>query len=131
MKYLKNPEKFYGPLLRTEKVDKMIADYPHLQNTEGALEYLEKHLGRVEENFAVLTNKDKGMWSYMLRVKAKNSFLNTTKALRVIMVYHKENEKFLGKLAARVAEKLEEQDELAPHYSYLLRQVEEIRKQIN
>lgn len=85
------------------------------------MKYLELHLNRTEDNYAYLTAGGKDFWTVLLRLKAKKSFTNTTRALRMIMVFHHEDKELLGQMAVRIKEKQEQVSELVPHYSYLLR----------
>jgi len=87
---------------------------------------MELHLSRVEEAYADYSAKGYDFWTIIKRVKAKKTFTNTTRALRMIMVFHHENLYVLRKMADRLKEKLELGDELASHYSYLLSQLEEL-----
>lgn len=121
MKLLDNPEVRYGPLPRLEAAQKLLDPRPDLHVSEGALEYLELHLARVEESYSILHRREKGFWSFLERLKARKTFTNTTRALRMIMVFHHENKYCLNKMAVRIKEKLAQKDDLAPHYSYLLR----------
>lgn len=130
MKILKNPERRYGRLPKMKQVHRLMLPHPHLQQAEGALEYLEKHLARVEENYPVLCSEDRDMWSIMLRAKAKKAFTNTTRALRVIMVYHHKDTDLLDKMALRLKEVMEQGGELVPHYQYLLTQLAELGSKV-
>lgn len=121
MKLLQYPEVRYGPLPRLEEAKKLLEPRLDLQVTDGALEYLELHLARVEENYAAINSKGMDFWTVLGRIKAKKSFTNTTRAMRMIMVFHHENKYALNKMAERIKQKLELGDDLAPHYSYLLR----------
>lgn len=121
MKLLQYPEIRYGPLPRLEAAQKLLAPRPDLQVMEGAMEYLELHLNRVQESYAVYSRRGWDFWTVLLRLKAKKTFTNTTRALRMIMVFHHENKAVLDKMAARIKEKLALEDALAPHYRYLLR----------
>lgn len=126
MKLLQYPEIRYGPLPRLEAAQKLLDPRPDLQVLEGALDYLELHLARVEKSYATLQRKGWDFWTVTERMKAKKAFTNTTRALRMIMVFHHENKFLLNKMAARIKEKLELQDELAPHYRYLLRMLDQL-----
>lgn len=126
MRLLEYPEVRYGPLPRLEAAQKLLELRPDLQGSEGAMEYLDLHIGRVEESYATLLNKDRDFWSVLDRLKAKKAFTNTTRALRMIMVFHTKNKYVLNQMAVKIKAKLEEKDELAPHYSYLLRLLAEL-----
>lgn len=121
MKLLEYPEIRYGPLPKVEQAQRLLLPRPDLQTPEGALKYLELHLNRTEDNYAYLTAGGKDFWTVLLRLKAKKSFTNTTRALRMIMVFHHEDKELLGQMAVRIKEKQEQVSELVPHYSYLLR----------
>lgn len=126
MELLQYPEIRYGPLPKPEDAQKLLAPRPDLQVIEGALGYLELHLGRVEESYAALQRQGWNLWTVLSRMKAKKSFTNTTRALRMIMVFHRDNELLLNKMAMRIKEKLQLGDELAPHYRYLLRTLDRL-----
>ncbi|MDD4657913.1 MAG: hypothetical protein PHW26_02590 [Eubacteriales bacterium] len=126
MKLLENPEIRYGPLPRIEAAQKLLEPRPDLQVYEGAMEYLELHLKRVQECYATLMSRDKGFWAFMLKAKAKKSFTNTTRALRMIMVFHRENKFVLNQIALRLKNELEQGSVLKPHYEYLLRLLQEL-----
>ena len=121
MKLLEYPEIRYGPLPKVEQAQRLLLPRPDLQTPEGAMKYLELHLNRIEDNYAYLTAGGKDFWTVLLRLKAKKSFTNTTRALRMIMVFHHEDKELLGQMAVRIKEKQEQVSELVPHYSYLLR----------
>ncbi len=121
MKLLQYPEIRYGPMPKVAAAQKLLGPCPDLQVLDGALKYLELHLARVEESYAVLQRKGWDFWTVLDRMKAKKSFTNTTRALRMIMVFHHEDKVLLNKMAVRTKEKLASGDELAPHYRYLLR----------
>lgn len=121
MKLLQYPEIRYGPLPKLEAAQKLLAPRPDLQVEEGALEYLELHLNRVQESYATWKRRGQDFWAVLMRMKAKKAFTNTTRALRMIMVFHQEDKAVLDKMAVRIKEKLALEDDLAPHYRYLLR----------
>lgn len=120
MKLLKYPEILYGPLPAIEAAQKLLENRLDLQVYEGAMEYLELHLKRVQECYATLVSRDRGFWDFWQRVKAKKAFINTTRALRMIMVFHKANRFVLNEMAIRIKKELEQDSELTPHYEYLL-----------
>lgn len=123
MKLLQYPEVRYGSLPKLEAAQKLLAPRPDLQALEGALDYLEMHLERVEKDYATVQRRGWDFWTVLERLKAKKSFTNTTRALRMIMVFHTKNKFLLNKMAVRIKEKLELGGVLAPHYEYLLRQL--------
>ena len=128
MKLLDNPELRYGPLPRPEAAQALLEPRPDLQTSKGALEYLELHLGRVRECLVPLAGRDRGLWSFILRNKAKAAFTNTTRALRMIMVFHRESSYVLSEMARRIREEQQEEKALEPHYEYLLRLLHELGK---
>jgi len=121
LKLLEYPEIRYGPLPEMEAAQKLLEPRLDLQVYEGAMEYLELHLNRVQECYATLVSQDRGFWAFMLKAKAKKAFTNTTRALRMIMVFHRENKFVLNEMANRIKKELEQDSELTPHYKYLLR----------
>jgi len=126
VKLLENPEVRYGPLPRIEAAQNLLEPRPDLQVYEGAMEYLELHINRIKECYQTLQTKDRGFWAFSLRLQAKKAFTNTTRALRMIMVFHQENPFVLNQMAIRIKEELEEDTPLAPHYHYLLRLLKEL-----
>lgn len=131
MHILKYPEICYGPVPDRERAEKELADHPLLKTTKGAMDYLDLHLNRVEDLVPKLTDKSWSFWSVLQRVKAKKSFINTTLALRMIAVWHQDNQEFLAGMADRVEEKYlaDPQGVLARHFHYvtfLLRKIAKI-----
>lgn len=126
MKLLEFPEVRYGPLPKWDAAAKLLKPRPDLQELEGAMEYLDLHLNRVAESYSILQKKETGFWGFLGRLKAKKEFINTTRALRMIMVFHRENKGVLDQMAKAIKEKLDQDDELALHYSYLLRLLAEL-----
>ncbi len=126
MKLLKNPEVRYGPLPRIEAAQKLLEPRLDLQVYEGAMEYLELHINRIQECFQTLQSQEKGYWAFIQRLQAKKAFKNTTRALRMIMVFHQENPFVLNQMAIRIKEELDRETELASHYEYLLRILKEL-----
>lgn len=126
MKLLENPEVRYGPLPRIEAAQKLLEPRLDLQVYEGAMEYLELHINRIKECYQTLQAGERGFWALSLRLQAKKAFTNTTRALRMIMVFHQENPFVLNQMAIRIKKELEEDTPLAPHYDYLLRILKEL-----
>ncbi|MTI95833.1 MAG: hypothetical protein FH749_10180 [Firmicutes bacterium] len=126
MKLLENPEDRYGPLPTRSFVERELKPHKHLQTNEGAWEYLELHLARVEECFAELQKEDNNIWGWLARKRATSSFTNTTKALRVIIKYHEEDLELLTKMRKHIETKAEERNGLEPHYRYLLGLLDEL-----
>lgn len=121
LKLLKNPEVRYGPLPAKEAASKLLEPRPDLQAYEGAMKYLDLHLNRVKGAIETMLSRDKGFWAFWLRTKAKQEFINTTRALRMIMTFHRENPFVLNQMALRLKEELANEPALALHYEYLLR----------
>ncbi|HBI57189.1 MAG: hypothetical protein PHT52_01835 [Eubacteriales bacterium] len=121
MKLLENPEIRYGPLPGIEAAQKLLEPRLDLQVYEGAMDYLELHLSRVQECYATLMSRDRGFWAFMQKLRAKKAFTNTTLALRMIMVFHQKNPFVLNQMVIRIKRELEKDNELKPHYEYLLR----------
>jgi hypothetical protein len=126
MDILSNPKLRYGPLPESEQAEKMLRSHDHLHTQNGAMEYLEKHLSRVKEYYWDLADKDKNIWSVLQRLKTRKLFFNTTKALRVIMAYHKGDLDLLNRMAGRIEQEPWD-NELDNHYRYLLSLLEELR----
>ncbi len=124
MKLLKNPEVRYGPLPRIEAAQKLLEPRLDLQVYEGAMEYLELHINRIQECFETLQSV--GRYWTIQKLQAKKAFTNTTRALRMIMVFHQENPFVLNQMAIRIKEELDRETELASHYEYLLRILKEL-----
>lgn len=117
MKLLENPEVRYGPLPALEAARRLLEPRLDLQVYEGAMKYLNLHLNRVKECYGALSRAETGFWQ---RFKAKAAFTNTTRALRMIMVFHQENRFVLNEMALRVKAEREVVKDLMPHYEYLL-----------
>ena len=77
------------------------------------MEYLELHLNRVQESYAVYSRRGWDFWTVLLRLKAKKTFTNT-RALRMIMVFHHENKADAGQDGGADQGKAGPEDELAP-----------------
>ena len=125
MEILANPHERYGPLPSWQQADKLLASHPKLRTPQGAEEYLEKHIQRVKHLYQLLTGQGGGIWGFLQRIKAPKQFTNTVRALRVIMVWHKQNPKVLSAMKKRIEEELQQDEGLKPHYLYLLSQLEE------
>lgn len=116
MELLENPEVRYGPLPSIEAARRLLEPRLDLQVYQGAMDYLNLHLARIQECYAVITEK-KGFWH---RYKAKAAFTNTTRALRMIMVFHRDNMFVLNEMAKKIKTEMDGVEELRPHYLYLL-----------
>lgn len=116
MKLLENPEVRYGPLPKIEAARRLLEPRLDLQVYEGAMDYLSLHLARVKECYRVLV-EEKGFWR---RYRAKAAFTNTTRALRMIMVFHRDNPFVLNEMAKEIKTEAGGSEELKPHYEYLL-----------
>lgn len=123
MNLLENPQARYGPLPKLELAEKLLAPHPHLKTRQGAMEYLEKHIARVEEVFALFSNSDSSIWAVLQRLKAGKQFANTVRALRVIMVWHGADQELLAEMKSRLEQRRDEHSGLKEHYSYLLTQL--------
>lgn len=126
MKLLENPRARYGQLPPREKAAKLLAPHQWLQTREGALDYLEKHIGRVEELYSLLTEREMNMWAVLQRLKAKKQFTNTVRALRVIMVWHSDDRELLAQMKSRLEEKREQGGGLQAHFAYLLSELQSL-----
>lgn len=120
LKLLKNPEVRYGPLPGIEAARELLAHRLDLQVYEGAMEYLDLHLGRVQDCYEILSSSPKRLATIKRKIKARWAFINTTRALRMIMVFHRENPFVLNQMAIRI-KGMPGQNGLKPHYEYLLR----------
>lgn len=120
MKLLENPEVRYGPLPEIQGAKALLESRPDLQAYEGAMEYLELHLDRVKDCYGTIEVRGRGIFAWLQRVKARQAFTNTTRALRMIMVFHQENPFVLNQMALRIQEELGA-TALELHYQYLLR----------
>ncbi len=125
MKLLENPHERYGPLPEWQEADKLLNPHPHLRTHQGAEEYLEKHIQRVEHLYKLLTDQGGGIWGLLQRAKAPKQFTNKVRALRMLMVWHQSDAQVLAHMQQRLEERLQQHEGLKSHYLYLLSQLEE------